>query len=465
MRFYNTLTKKKEEFTTIEPNRVKLYVCGPTVYNYVHVGNARPYVVFDALRRYLEYKGYDVSLVANFTDIDDRIIARAIDEGVDFKQVAEKFIGEARKDEEGLGLLPPTFNPKATEEIEGIIQMIATLVEKGYAYVKNGSVFYNTARFPEYGKLSGKRQEELEAGARIEVDKEKETPFDFVLWKPNKPGEPYWDSPWGTGRPGWHIECSAMAKKYLGDQIDIHAGGEDLMFPHHENEIAQSEAANGKPFARFWLHNALLNVNGQKMSKSRGNFFTIREIVQQFSYEVLRFFLLSAHYRSPLNFSAELMQAAESGYSRILTCADNLLFLAENASGGLTSEETELLEKLPEFYKEYEGFLEDDFNTASAISVIFDLVKFANVSVGPSSSKDFCLKLYEAIEKLTSLLGIPLAKKESLDSKIEAMIEERQAARKAKDYATADKIRNELSTMGIILEDTAVGVRWSYKSE
>lgn len=462
MKLYNTLTKKKEEFVPIEKGKVRMYVCGPTVYNYIHIGNARPMIVFDTVRRYFEYKGYEVNYVSNFTDVDDKIIKKANEEGVKASVISERYIKEAKKDMEALNVKPATCYPKATEEIDSMIEMIKTLIEKGHAYSKNGSVYFRTRSFKGYGKLSKKNIDDLEAGIRIAVDDEKEDPMDFVLWKPKKSGEPAWESPWGEGRPGWHIECSVMSKKYLGDQIDIHAGGEDLIFPHHENEIAQSEAANGKNFTRYWLHNGFLNIDNKKMSKSEGNFFTVREIGEQYSLQVLRFFMLSAHYRSPLNFSRELMEASKNGLDRILTAVDNLKFLSQSAvRKDITEKEQEYLDDISELRNKFDGAMEDDFNTADAISAIFEIVKAANSNVTSDNSLTVIETTLEYITKLCDVLGIITSKEEELlDDDIEELINDRQNARKNKDFKKADEIRNLLLEKGIILEDTREGVKW-----
>ncbi|MDO5387607.1 MAG: cysteine--tRNA ligase [Clostridia bacterium] len=467
MKVYNTLTNQKEEFIPLEPGKVKMYVCGPTVYDYIHIGNARPYVIFDTIRRYMEYKGYEVNYVQNFTDVDDKIIKKAIAEGVDSKVISERYIAEAKKDAEGLNVEPATKNPKVTEEMDGIISMIQTLIDKGYAYEINGSVFYDTKAFHDYGKLSGKNIDDLEAGARIAVDENKKNPMDFVLWKPKKDGEPYWESPWGQGRPGWHIECSVMAKKYLGDTIDIHAGGEDLIFPHHENEIAQSEAANGKPFAKYWLHNGFINVDNKKMSKSLGNFFTLREIVEHIPYDVVRFFILSGHYRSPINFSKELMEAAGAGLDRIKNAYKSLVFMESKAQGTMTDEEKKLNEDADKFRVQFEAAMDDDFNTADAVTAIFEIAKFSNINVNENSSKEFVTAIREKFLKLCTILGIK-PQEETKDKQIspdevESLIAERTAAKKSKDFARADAIREELSAKGVVIEDTRAGVRWSYK--
>ena len=465
MKLYNTMSKQKEEFVPLEEGKVKMYVCGPTVYNFIHIGNARPMIVFDTVRRYFEYKGFDVNFVSNFTDVDDKIIKKANEEGVTAEEISKRYIAECKKDMDGMNVKPATKNPLATEEIGGMVEMIQSLIDKGYAYEKNGTVYYRTRQFKEYGKLSHKNLDDLRSGNRsllVSGEDEKEDPLDFVLWKPKKEGEPAWESPWSEGRPGWHIECSEMSKKYLGEQIDIHAGGEDLVFPHHENEIAQSEAANGKEFAKYWLHNAFLNIDNKKMSKSLGNFFTVREISEKYDLQVLRFFMLSAHYRSPLNFSSDLMEAAKSGLDRIITATDNLKFLADNAkTETLTSNEEDALTKTQDYVAAFEKAMDDDFNTADAIAAIFDLVKYANTTANGDSSKAYVTALYELIVKLADVLGIVVEKKEELlDADIEALIQERQVARKERNFARADEIRDELLAKGIILEDTREGVKW-----
>ena len=465
MKLYNTLTKKKEEFVPLEPGKVKMYVCGPTVYNFIHIGNARPMIVFDTARRYMEHKGYEVNYVSNFTDVDDKIIAKANEEGVSAKEISERYIAECKKDMEGMNVEPATTHPKATEEISGMIDMISTLVEKGYAYNVNGTVYFRTRKFSEYGKLSHKNLDDLRSGGRsllVTGEDQKEDPLDFVLWKPKKEGEPSWPSPWSDGRPGWHIECSVMSKKYLGEEIDIHAGGEDLIFPHHENEIAQSECCNGVPFARYWLHNAFLNIDNRKMSKSLGNFFTVREIGEKYDLQVLRFFMLSAHYRSPLNFSAELMEASRNSLERIQNAVGNLNHLLENAAvEEMTGEEKELTAQLSSYEEKFDAAMDDDLNTADALAAIFELVRFANSHAEEGSSKAFLRALKEKIVSLADVLGVIVEKKEEmLDADIEALIEERQAARKAKNFARADEIRNELLSKGIVLEDTREGVKW-----
>ena len=465
MKVFNTLTKKKEEFVPLEEGKVRMYVCGPTVYNYIHIGNARPMIVFDTVRRYFEYKGYDVNYVSNFTDVDDKIIKKAIEEQVSAQEISQRYIAECKKDMAGMNVKPATKHPLATEEICGMVEMISELIDKGYAYEKNGTVYFITRKFKDYGKLSHKNLDDLRSGGRsllVSGEDEKEDPLDFVLWKPKKEGEPFWKSPWSDGRPGWHIECSVMSRKYLGEQIDIHAGGEDLIFPHHENEIAQSEAANGKEFARYWMHNAFLNIDNRKMSKSLGNFRTVREISEQYDLQVLRFFMLSAHYRSPLNFSAELMEASKNGLERILNATDNLKHLiASVAAEEMSAEEKEAFSKTDAYVEEFEKAMDDDFNTADAIAAIFELVKYANTTATAESSKEYLRGLLDRIVKLGDVLGLILDKKEELlDADIEKLIEERQAARKAKDFARADAIRDELLEKGIILKDTREGVQW-----
>ena len=479
MKIYNTLSKRKEEFEPLEEGKVKMYVCGPTVYNLIHIGNARPMIVFDTVRRYMEHKGYEVNFVSNFTDVDDKIIKKAIEEGVDASVISERYIAECKKDMQAMNVKPATTHPKATEEICGMLDMIGTLIEKGHAYAaQDGTVYYRTRSFKGYGKLSHKNIDDLQGGNRsllVTGEDQKEDPLDFVLWKPKKDGEPYWESPWCNGRPGWHIECSVMSRKYLGEEIDIHAGGEDLIFPHHENEIAQSEAANGKPFAKYWMHNAFLNIDNRKMSKSAGNFFTVRDISEKYDLQVLRFFMLSAHYRSPLNFSAELMEAAQNGYERIVTSVTNLNYLLENAASDTMSEDEEKLAQEAEGYiVEFDKSMDDDFNTADAIAAIFELVKFANTNtkqpcsrqlantnVSEESSAALIKALKENILMLSDICGLIVEKKqEMLDSDIEALINERQAARREKNFKRADEIRNELLDKGIILEDTREGVKW-----
>lgn len=465
MKLFNTLSRKKEEFVPLQEGKVSMYVCGPTVYNLIHIGNARPMIVFDTVRRYMEHKGYDVNYVSNFTDVDDKIIKKANEEGVDPSVISERYIAECKKDMEALNVKPATTHPQATKEIDGMIEMIKTLIDKGYAYVAaDGTVYYKTRSFKEYGKLSHKNLDDLRSGNRsllVSGEDQKQDPLDFVLWKPKKEGEPYWESPWCQGRPGWHIECSVMSKKYLGDEIDIHAGGEDLIFPHHENEIAQSEAANGKPFAKYWLHNGFLNIDNKKMSKSLGNFFTVRDIAEKYDLQVLRFFMLSAHYRSPLNFSADLMEAAKNGLNRIVTSVENLNFLLKSAQGELTEEEEKLLQEAKGFITAFDEAMDDDFNTADAVTAIFELVKFANTNATETSSKAFVQALKEEIIMLADICGLIVEKKEEiLDNQIEELIQERQEARKAKNFARADEIRDTLLAQGILLEDTREGVKW-----
>ncbi len=466
MKIYNTLSKQKEEFIPLEPGKVRMYVCGPTVYNLIHIGNARPMIVFDTVRRYMEHKGFEVNFVSNFTDVDDKIIKKAVEEGVDASVISERYIEECRKDMKAMNVKTATTHPRATEEICGMLEMIQTLMEKGYAYrAADGTVYFRTRKFKEYGKLSHKNLDDLQGGNRsllVSGEEQKEDALDFVLWKPKKEGEPYWESPWCSGRPGWHIECSVMSKKYLGEEIDIHAGGEDLVFPHHENEIAQSEAANGRTFARYWMHNAFLNIDNRKMSKSAGNFFTVRDISEKYDLQILRFFMLSAHYRSPLNFSGELMEAAKSGYERIVTGVSNLNFLLKNApSATAGGEEDALAAELDGFSAKFDAAMDDDFNTADAISVIFELVKFANTHAGEGSSAAFLEALKKKIVELSDICGLLVEKEEELlDGEIETLIGERQAARKAKDFARADEIRDELLHKGIVLEDTREGVKW-----
>ena len=466
MRVYNTMTKKKEEFVPLVPGKVSMYVCGPTVYNLIHIGNARPMIVFDTVRRYMEHKGYEVNYVSNFTDVDDKIIKKAIEEGITAEEVSQRYIAECKKDMADMNVKPATTHPLATQEIDGMIDMIATLIEKGYAYpAADGTVYFRTRQFKEYGKLSHKNLDDLRAGNRsllVSGEDQKEDPLDFVLWKPKKEGEPSWPSPWCDGRPGWHIECSVMSKKYLGEEIDIHAGGEDLIFPHHENEIAHSECCNGKEFARYWLHNAFLNIDNRKMSKSLGNFFTVREIGEKYDLQVLRFFMLSAHYRSPLNFSADLMESSKNALDRIINAVENLKFLAGNgAEGEMTEAEQKEVEGLAEFEKKFDEAMDDDFNTADAIAAIFELVKYANSNVTAENTKAFINTVKEKIVSLADILGLVVEKEEEiLDSDIEKLIEERQAARKEKNFARADEIRNLLLEKGIVLKDTREGVKW-----
>ena len=460
MRIYNTLHNRKDDFVPIEEGKVRMYVCGPTVYNLIHIGNARPMIFFDTVRRYFEYKGYDVNFVSNFTDVDDKIIKKANEEGVPSNVISERYIQECLKDMAGMNIMPATVHPKATEEIDGMIALIEKLIAGGHAYAADdGTVYFRVRSFPKYGKLSGKNLDDLRSGNRsllVTGEDQKEDPFDFVLWKPKKEGEPAWPSPWGDGRPGWHIECSVMSQKYLGETIDIHGGGEDLIFPHHENEIAQSEAASGKPFAHYWMHNAFLNIDNRKMSKSLGNFFTVRDISEKYDLQVLRFFMLSAHYRSPLNFSDELMNAAKNGLDRILTCAASLHDYEKQAESGAA------YDGAAETYRgKFEAAMEDDFNTADAIAAVFELVKYANTAMKDGMSKEQAQGVLALLEQLCGILGIETAQKtELLDEEVEALIEERRQARKAKNFARADEIRAQLLEMGIILEDTREGVKW-----
>ena len=465
MQIYNTMTKKKETFEPLEPGHVRMYVCGPTVYNLIHIGNARPMIVFDTVRRYFAYKGMDVSYVSNFTDVDDKIINEANAQGIDAGELAEHFIAECKKDMEALHVMPATIHPLATQEIPEMIELISTLIDKGFAYEKNGTVYFSTRKFKPYGKLSHKNLDDLRAGERdlkVTGEDEKEDALDFVLWKPKKEGEPFWKSPWGDGRPGWHTECSAMAKKYLGDSIDIHAGGEDLIFPHHENEIAQSEAANDVEFARYWMHNGFLNIDNKKMSKSLGNFFTVRDILAQYDPQVVRFFMLNAHYRSPLNFSRELMEAAKASWQRIVTARGALEdAMKSSEDADMTKEEKTLYAQTDAFVSEFERSMEDDFNTADAMAAIFELVKFVNIALKDTHTKDFIEALKERMDILLDVMGLnALIEQGDLSDEIEAMIEKRQQARKARDFATADAIRDELLAKGIVLEDTREGVKW-----
>ena len=466
MKIYNTLSKRKEEFVPLEDGKVKMYVCGPTVYNLIHIGNARPMIVFDTVRRYMEHKGYEVNYVSNFTDVDDKIIAKAIEEGTTAEEVSQRYIAECKKDMADMNVKPATTHPLATQEIDGMIDMIQTLIDKGFAYpAADGTVYFRVKKFKEYGKLSHKNLDDLQSGFRslqVSGENQKEDPLDFVLWKPKKEGEPSWPSPWCDGRPGWHIECSVMSKKYLGEEIDIHAGGEDLIFPHHENEIAQSECSNGKQFARYWMHNAFLNIDNRKMSKSLGNFFTVREVGEEYDLQVLRFFMLSAHYRSPLNFSRDLMTAAKNGLERIVTCGTALKDYAASASGNATEEEKKLMGELQEFVDKFDAAMDDDFNTADGISAIFELVKFANTHVNEASSAEFVNAVFDTLKELSDIMGLIVVKEEGiLDADIEALIQERQDARKAKNFARADEIRDQLLKQGIVLKDTREGVKWT----
>lgn len=465
MKIFNTMTRTKQEFKPINEGKVGIYVCGPTVYDYIHIGNARPMIVFDTLRRYLEYKGFEVNYVSNFTDVDDKIIKKANAENVDSKVISERFIEECKKDMAALNVREATTHPKATEEIDDMIAMVAELIAKDYAYVVNGTVYFRTRKFRDYGKLSKKNIDDLRAGNRellVSGEDEKEDPLDFVLWKPKKEGEPFWQSPWCEGRPGWHLECSVMSKKYIGDIIDIHAGGEDLIFPHHENEIAQSEAANGTEFARYWMHNGFLKINNEKMSKSLGNFFTVREIGEKYDLQVIRFFMLSAHYRSPLNFSADLVESSKNGLERIKTAYAKLQELCANGTDGdMSAEEASFVKQLDGYVEKFEAAMDDDLNTADAISVIFELVKFANTTTTEGATKAYAKAVADKLAMLADVLGIIVEQKEDLlDDEIDALIAERQAARKEKNFTRADEIRNLLLDKGIVLEDTREGVRW-----
>ena len=466
MKLFNTMSRRKEEFVPLEEGKVRMYVCGPTVYNLIHIGNARPMIIFDTVRRYLEYKGYDVNYVSNFTDVDDKIIKKEIEEGVRAEEISQRYIAECKKDMAGMNVKPATTHPLATQEIDGMIDMIQTLIDKEYAYpVADGTVYFRVKKFKEYGKLSHKNLDDLQSGFRslqVSGEDQKEDPLDFVLWKPKKEGEPFWKSPWCDGRPGWHIECSVMSKKYLGEEIDIHAGGEDLVFPHHENEIAQSECCNGVPFAKYWMHNAFLNIDNRKMSKSLGNFRTVREIGEQYDLQVLRFFMLNAHYRSPLNFSADLMESSKNALERITEAAARLRDRQAAATvQEATEDEKKLMQEEAAFVTKFEESMDDDFNTADALAAVFELVKFANTNVQEGSSKEFAGHTLEVMTKLCDVLGLTLEKKEEiLDEEIENLIAERQAARKAKDFARADEIRGLLLDKGIELKDTREGVKW-----
>jgi cysteinyl-tRNA synthetase len=468
IQIFNTLSRSKEEFKPIVPGEVRMYVCGPTVYNLIHIGNARPMIVFDTVRRYFEYKGYKVNYVSNFTDVDDKIIKKANEEGVDAEVISERYIEECKKDMASLNVRPATTHPQATKEIDGMIEMIQTLIDKNFGYVADdGTVYYRTRMFPGYGKLSHKNIDDLRGGNRelkVTGEEQKEDPLDFVLWKTKKEGEPYWNCPWCKGRPGWHIECSVMSRKYLGETIDIHAGGEDLVFPHHENEIAQSEASSGKPFANYWMHNAFLNIDNRKMSKSLGNFFTVRDILDQYDGQVIRYFMQTVHYRSPLNFSRDLMESAKTSYERIVNCAENLTFLEGKAAGSLTEEEKALIAQADAYRVQFEEAMDDDFNTANALSAIFELVTFINSHADGNASRDLLLAFHKELAALTDICGLTLERKNDLAEDevayIEAKIAERKAAKKAKDFARADAIRAELKEKGIILEDTREGVKW-----
>ncbi len=463
MKLYNSMTRKKEEFVPITPGEVKMYVCGPTVYNFFHIGNARPFIVFDILRRYFEYRGFAVKYIQNFTDVDDKIINKANEEGVTSLEISEKYITEYFKDADALGVKRASHHPKVTETMEDIISFIEVLINKGYAYAKEGDVFFDSEAFNGYGKLSGQNIEELDSGSRIDVDSRKKHPSDFVLWKAKKPGEPAWESPWGEGRPGWHIECSVMSTKFLGETIDIHAGGQDLIFPHHENEIAQSEAYSGKTYVNYWMHNGYININNEKMSKSKGNFFTVREILEEYDAEVVRFFMLSAHYRNPINFSRELIQAAENGLERLYNAKENLEYFLENArEANYVEGEKTVVDALAVYRDKFIEAMDDDMNTADAIAAIFELVREINIKVTAEASAALNQYALDLLGELSDVLGFLGREKGDIDAEIEELIERRQEARATKNWAEADKIRDELKERGIVLEDTAQGVKWSY---
>ena len=462
MKIFNTMTRSKEEFKPLEEGKVKMYVCGPTVYNYIHVGNARPFIIFDTLRRYLEYRGYEVTYVQNFTDVDDKIIKRGHEENIPPEEVAKKYIEEYFVDADGLGIKRATVHPQVTNNIEEIIEFVKELEDKGYAYAVNGDVYFDTQKFKDYGKLSGIKQDELEAGSRIEVNNQKRHPMDFVLWKAKKEGEPGWMSPWGEGRPGWHIECSVMSRRYLGDTIDIHAGGQDLKFPHHENEIAQSEARSGKTFSNYWMHNEYININNEKMSKSKGNFFTVRDISKLYDLEIVRLFMLSTHYRNPINFSDEILNQSKAGLERLYNAKERLEFIISKLSDNAeNAEELKLEEELNSFRQRFIEAMDDDLNTADALSIVFELARFMNSNVNENSTKEFAKKVLDEFNELTSVLNIVNKKQDDmLDEEIEALIQKRTEAKKNRDFKLADEIRDELLEKGIILEDTRQGVKW-----
>lgn len=461
MRIYNTMSRQKEELVPMTPGELKIYACGPTVYNYIHIGNARPICVFDVLRRYLEYRGMKVTYVQNFTDIDDKIINKANEENSDYLTVSRRYMEEYKKDAAGLNVRPATIHPLATENIDEIIAIISKLVEKGYAYAVDGDVYFRTNKFSEYGKLSHQPLEELQAGARISVGDVKEDPMDFAVWKAAKPGEPYWESPWGHGRPGWHIECSAMVRRYLGETIDLHCGGQDLIFPHHENEIAQSECCNGAPFARYWMHNGYINVDNKKMSKSLGNFFTVRDVAEKYGYEPIRYLMVSSHYRMPINYSVDIIEQCKASLERLYNCRDNLRFLLENAAEGQKEGEEEVFARMTQYRDQFIEAMDDDLNTADGLAALFGLAREINSSVNGESSKELCQKALDLYMELANVLGLLYVEKDnSLDAEIEALIEKRTQARKNRDWATADAIRDELKARHVVLEDTPQGVKW-----
>ena len=461
MRIYNTMSRQKEELVPMTPGELKIYACGPTVYNYIHIGNARPICVFDVLRRYLEYRGMKVTYVQNFTDIDDKIINKANEENSDYLTVSRRYMEEYKKDAAGLNVRPATIHPLATENIDEIIAIISKLEEKGFAYAVNGDVYFRTNKFSEYGKLSHQPLEELQAGARISVGDVKEDPMDFAVWKAAKPGEPYWESPWGHGRPGWHIECSAMVRRYLGETIDLHCGGQDLIFPHNENEIAQSECCNGVPFARYWMHNGYINVDNKKMSKSLGNFFTVRDVAEKYGYEPIRYLMVSSHYRMPINYSVDIIEQCKASLERLYNCRDNLRFLLENAAEGQREGEEEAFARMTQYRDQFIAAMDDDLNTADGLAALFGLAREINSSVNGDSSKELCQKALDLYMELANVLGLLYVEKDnSLDAEIEALIEKRTQARKNRDWATADAIRDELKARHVVLEDTPQGVKW-----
>ena len=463
MKIYNTLTRQKEEFKPIEAGKARVYVCGPTVYNYIHIGNARPFCVFDVFRRYLEYTGYEVKFVQNFTDVDDKIIRKANEEGVTSAEIAERYINEYWTDVKGLNVKPATVHPKATENIDMIISIIEVLIEKGYAYESGGDVYFSPAKFSEYGKLSHQPLDDLEAGARVNIGELKREPMDFALWKKAKPGEPMWQSPWSEGRPGWHIECSAMAKRYLGESIDVHCGGQDLIFPHHENEIAQSECCNGVSFANYWMHNGYINVDNVKMSKSLGNFFTVRDVAEKFGYEPIRYLMVSSYYRSPINYSVEVIEQCRASLQRLYTCRDSLDFALDNAAEDALPGDDELIKQLLKHKTKFIASMDDDLNTADAITAVFELTSDINIRLlGGNASRGAIAFAAELFDELTGVLGLLYNRKaDTLDSEVESLIAQRAEARKSKNWAEADRIRDELKSMGIVLEDTPQGVKWS----